>query len=329
MYLFSDALLFTKVEKKGKRFKALINLATASLNLTDEPGIMKIISTEGTFKFGTETPKDRDHWTKLIRETMDASRVEMLHSAFTDGNQTEGSNKQFMKLKEEENLAKKRTLVDHLAASEQEYVDSITYIKNTFLAPLRKAVESPMPMISLAELIDITSNLETLLSCHVIFLQAIKERVLEWSEKSYVWDLFTEKAAFLKLYNYYVSNHHKSLETIDSSIEKHPLFAVFLRELESREKVELKVLLTEPLRRVSTYYLIVQEMSQYIKPKTEEYEQVSKVVARLKEQTEKLNTDLHVQSPTSRLNPNDKRHLGKTMERSGSSRKFRVSKDKK
>ena len=120
----------------------------------------------------------------------------MLHSAFTDGNQTEGSNKQFMKLREEENAAKKRTLVDHLSASEQEYhlfimfsspspllfssillmfsflivtryVDSMQYIRNTFLAPLRKAVESPMPMISLAELIDITSNLETLLSCHV------------------------------------------------------------------------------------------------------------------------------------------------------------------
>jgi hypothetical protein len=82
--------------------------------------------------------------------------------------------------------------------------------------------------------------------------------VLEWADKPYVWDLFTEKAAFLKLYNYYVSNHHKSLETIDACIDKYPLFAVFLRELEAREKVELKNLLTEPLRRVSTYYLIVQ-----------------------------------------------------------------------
>eukprot|EP00026_Physarum_polycephalum_P001095 Phypoly_transcript_01096.p1 GENE.Phypoly_transcript_01096~~Phypoly_transcript_01096.p1 ORF type:complete len:1113 (-),score=285.59 Phypoly_transcript_01096:143-3481(-) len=328
IFLFSDALLFTKTEKKGNRFKALINLPTASLNITDEPGILKIISTEGTFKFGAETPKDREHWIKIIRETMDASRVEMLHSAFTDGNQTEGSNKQFMKLKEEEFAAKKRTLVDHLAASEQEYVDSMTYIRNTFLAPLRKAVESPMPMVALAELIDITSNLETLHNCHIIFLAAIKERVAEWAEKPYMWDLFTEKAAFLKLYNYYVTNHHKSLETIDVCIEKYPLFAVFLRELEAREKVELKNLLTEPLRRVSTYYLIVQELSQYIKPKTEEHEQVSKVVARLKEQTEKLNADMHVQSPTSRAGPVDKRLKDKTIERSGSARKFRISNNK-
>lgn len=37
--------------------------------------MLKIISTEGTFRFGAETPKDRDHWIKVIRETMDASRV--------------------------------------------------------------------------------------------------------------------------------------------------------------------------------------------------------------------------------------------------------------
>lgn len=121
MYLFSDALLFTKVEKKGKRYKAIINLPTASLNTTDEPGVIKIISTEGTFKFNGETPKDKDHWVKVIREAMDESRVVMLNSAFGDTTQAEGSNKQFMKIKDEENAAKKRSLVDRLVNSEQEY----------------------------------------------------------------------------------------------------------------------------------------------------------------------------------------------------------------
>jgi hypothetical protein len=53
---------------------------------------------------------------------------------------------------------------------------------------------------------------------------------------------------------------------------------------------------------------------------------VSKVVARLKEQTEKLNAEMHVQSPTSR--PVDKRLKDKTIERSGSARKFRISNNK-
>jgi len=252
---------------------------------------------------------------------MDASRVEMLNSAFTDGNQTEGSNKQFMKFREEEHATKKKTLVDRLAVSEQEFVDSIQYIKNTFLAPLRKLVDAPMPMIALAELIDITSNLETLLNCHVIFLQSIKERIAEWETHPYVHDLFTEKTSFLKLYNYYVSNHHKQLETIDACIEKYPLFAIFLRDLEAREKVELKVLLTEPLRRVSSYYLIVQEMSQYIKPKTEEYDTMAKVVARLKEQTEKLNADLH-----SSLSSKNRDSKSKKSDKKGSSRSTKTDK---
>lgn len=53
LFLFSDALLITKPEKKGKRYKTLVNLQTASLNTTDEPNVLKMISTEGTFKFTT------------------------------------------------------------------------------------------------------------------------------------------------------------------------------------------------------------------------------------------------------------------------------------
>lgn len=42
-------------------------------------------------------------------------------------------------------------------------------------------------------------------------------------------------------------------------------------------------------------------MSQYIKPKTEEHDQITKVVARLKEQTEKLNADLHAASSAKKI----------------------------
>ncbi len=165
---------------------------------------------------------------------------------------------------------------------------SLQYIRNTFIAPLQKAVDSNIPMISRNEFMDITSNLPTLVGCHVsfplsffsvsmcilstnalialfsvdfkkeTFLQSLKDRVVEWEAKPYVQDLFTEKAAFLKLYGYYVANHHQSLEAIDKCIEKNTLFAVFLRELEAREKVELKVLLAGPLRRISAYYLQAQ-----------------------------------------------------------------------
>lgn len=52
-------------------------------------------------------------------------------------------------------------------------------------------------------------------------------------------------------------------------------------------------------------------MSQYIKPKTEEYDQNAKVVARLKEQTEKLNADLHAatskKSSDSKIKKSDKK----------------------
>lgn len=166
---------------------------------------------------------------------------------------------------------------------------------------MRKSVDSAMPMISLSDMIEITSNLETLEKCHEQFQKSIQERLNEWNEKPFISDLFTEKAKFLKLYNYYVENHHKSLETIDKyvfhssirwlvcdpvimylpllfrCISKSPLFAIFLRNLEAQEKVEFKHLLQEPLRRVSAYYLVVQEMLQFTRPKTDDYDDLAKV----------------------------------------------------
>lgn len=164
------------------------------------------------------------------------------------------------------------------------YVDSLKYINDTFLSPLRKSVDSPMPMLSLDELTNIASNLETLLNCHVShntlnfhyllilnyykksvwwdkkekFLQSVEERIAKWATNPYVHDLFAEKPSFLEHYNYYVINHYKSLETIDACIEKYPLFAKFLGSLEAEGDVEFKALLSEPLRRVFSYYLIVQ-----------------------------------------------------------------------
>ncbi len=49
----------------------------------------------------------------------------MLNSALSDNLITDGSNKHFVKLKDEENAAKKKALVDELINSEQEYLYSL------------------------------------------------------------------------------------------------------------------------------------------------------------------------------------------------------------
>ncbi|EGG14725.1 pleckstrin domain-containing protein [Cavenderia fasciculata] len=132
-------------------------------------------------------------------------------------------------------------------------------------------------------------NFETLLGCHITFYDIIKERLVQWEDKPFVSDLFIEKGGFLKLYNYYVQHHYSSLQTIESCIEKYPLFAIHLRNIESNEKVELKHLLAEPLRRIPRYYLILQEILQYTRPKQDDHENLQKVVTNLKDQNDKFN----------------------------------------
>ncbi|EFA83668.1 pleckstrin domain-containing protein [Heterostelium album PN500] len=136
LFLFSDALLLTKSSKDKKKFKQFINLQTASLNTTDEAGVIKIISQEGTYKFLCENVKDRDFWIKTFKDTIEMARQEMIQSAFGDSVlQNEGS-KGFNRIQDEKNALKKQKLAEELSSSEQEYVTSLQYIQNVFLSPI-------------------------------------------------------------------------------------------------------------------------------------------------------------------------------------------------
>ncbi|KYR00663.1 pleckstrin (PH) domain-containing protein [Tieghemostelium lacteum] len=291
IFLFSDAMIVTKPSKDKKKFKHLINLQTASLNTMEDPNILKIISQEGTFKFTCDQAKDREHWTKTIKEVIESAQLEMIQSAFGEStaNMNEGS-KGFNRIQDEKNSKKKQELTQELYTSEEEYVEHLQYIQNVFLSPIKKSLDSPNPMVSYTESLEICSNFETLLSCHVTFLQHLKERVNDYTNKPLVSDLFVEKAAFLKLYNYYVQNHIKQIQVFDGCLEKYPSFAIHIKRLEADEKAELKVLLAEPLRRVPRYYLLMREILQYTRPKHDDHETLTKVVHNLKEQTDKFNT---------------------------------------
>ncbi|KAF2078095.1 hypothetical protein CYY_000566 [Polysphondylium violaceum] len=287
IFLFSDAIILTKPGKEKKKFKSVINLQTSSLNTTDEVGVLKLMSREGTYKFQVENQKDREHWIKNFKDAIELARLDMIQSAFGESVTVNEGSKGFNRIQDEKNYQHKKDLAKDLVTSEEEYVGQLTYIQNTFLSPIRKSIDTPNPMMTYTENLEISSNFETLLNCHITFLAILKERFANWDDKPMLSDVFLEKGQFLKLYNYYVQNHIKSLQVLDSCIEKYPLFAIHLKRMESDEKAELKALLAEPLRRVSRYYLILRGILQYTRPKQDDHENLSKVVSNLKEQTDK------------------------------------------
>ncbi|KAK5583661.1 hypothetical protein RB653_005259 [Dictyostelium firmibasis] len=291
VFLFTDAMILTKPGKEKKKFKNIINLSTASLNTTDEQNVLKVISQEGTFKFSTDNPSDREHWIKDIKDAIETARQDLIQSAFGESTTLNEGSKGFNKIQDEKNMLKKQKLAQELALSEEEYVDSLTYIYNVFLQPIKKSIDTPNQLVSYQENLEISSNFETLFSCHKTFLSALKERIAEWDSKPLMSDIFMDKAGFLKLYNYYVQNHTRSLQVLEYCIEKYPLFAIHLKRIESDQNTELKVLLAQPLRRVSKYYLVLREILQYTRPKHDDYDALNRVVANLKDQTDKFNAN--------------------------------------
>ncbi|KAN0029595.1 hypothetical protein ACTA71_007726 [Dictyostelium dimigraforme] len=291
VFLFTDAMILTKPGKEKKKFKNIINLSTASLNTTDEQNVLKVISQEGTFKFSTDNPSEREHWVKHIKDAIETARQDLIQSAFGESTTLNEGSKGFNKIQDEKNMLKKQKLAQELVISEEEYVDSLTYIYNVFLQPIKKSIDTPNQLVSYQENLEISSNFETLFSCHKTFLIALKERLAEWEAKPLMSDIFMEKAGFLKLYNYYVQNHTRSLQVLEYCIEKYPLFAIHLKRIESDQNTELRVLLAQPLRRVSKYYLVLREILQYTRPKHDDYDALNRVVANLKDQTDKFNAN--------------------------------------
>ncbi|KAN0016038.1 hypothetical protein ACTFIU_005990 [Dictyostelium citrinum] len=291
VFLFTDAMILTKPGKEKKKFKNIINLSTASLNTTDEQNVLKVISQEGTFKFSTDNPAEREHWVKDIKDAIETARQDLIQSAFGESTTLNEGSKGFNKIQDEKNMLKKQKLAQELVLSEEEYVDSLTYIYNVFLQPIKKSIDTANQLVSYQENLEISSNFETLFSCHKTFLIALKDRIAEWDSKPLMSDIFMEKAGFLKLYNYYVQNHTRSLQVLEHCIEKYPLFAIHLKRIESDQNTELKVLLAQPLRRVSKYYLVLREILQYTRPKHDDYDALNRVVANLKDQTDKFNAN--------------------------------------
>eukprot|EP01113_Clastostelium_recurvatum_P033801 TRINITY_DN4510_c1_g1_i2.p1 TRINITY_DN4510_c1_g1~~TRINITY_DN4510_c1_g1_i2.p1 ORF type:complete len:1156 (-),score=386.35 TRINITY_DN4510_c1_g1_i2:12-3479(-) len=291
VFLFTDILLLTKPEKKTKKYKGFIGLQTASLNTKDEPGVIKIIATQGTFRFSCETPKDTEHWLRLLTDTFEQCKQAMLSIAFGGADSSEGSEK-YRQLQDADNAKKKLETASQLVTEEEDYVKELEYIDQTFLAPLRRSLDGNNPLLSRSEYLDISTNFCDLLRCHQEFLRSLKDRLNEWEINPKLSDVFNEKGKFLKLYNMYVREHDKSLATVDSCLDRNPLFAMLIREVEKNEKAEFKMLLTTPLRRISQYMLALQQIKHLTRPKHDDHEALGELVHMFEEQTKALNQGL-------------------------------------
>ncbi|KAH3742617.1 Guanine exchange factor for Rac 30 [Pelomyxa schiedti] len=332
VWLFSDMILITKPDLKRNKytFQRKFLLAAASLQTDDGPTSspmllpsstasppvstalssstsdeFKLLCSEGTMKFVAQTPEERQVWVKEIRKILEEIQNNLMQSLFnnTVSGNVEGSKKYWEAL-EADNEKKRAALVQRLIDTESQYVSILTSTFKTFIVPLRESLKiDTCPLMQEQGLQNVTLNFETLIAEHEQFLVEIQERQKDWEGKGTITDLFESRLVKLSaLYSEYVSHHSDQMRTLETAHIGNPQYSKWLAETEELSKIVLKIHLSSPLKRVSEYYLLCQEMLQSTIKKHPDFEALNKLVASLKMLTDDINRS-SVKSAASTASP--------------------------
>eukprot|EP01117_Protostelium_nocturnum_P006478 TRINITY_DN2334_c0_g1_i1.p1 TRINITY_DN2334_c0_g1~~TRINITY_DN2334_c0_g1_i1.p1 ORF type:complete len:1143 (-),score=430.50 TRINITY_DN2334_c0_g1_i1:283-3711(-) len=285
VFLFTDALLITKGKGSKLKYKDIIPLQTSSLIQNSEKFDFEIMAPSG--KVGFHAGDEKESWTRAIAEAVEKSQKELLNSAFAghELKDSEGS-KQFKENRDEEYRKKCHQIVKDILKSEQEYVELLSIILETFYEPLRS---SNPPLLTNDQSRIIFSSAPSLYKAHSEFLKVLAKRVAEWNNESIISDIFyAHTAEVLKPYEIYFSDNSEAMETLDFLGQSDVNWTIWLVKTEKESGHMLVKLVEAPIRRLSNYYLALQELVQYTHENNPDHEKLPQVVIRIQEHLENV-----------------------------------------
>jgi len=287
-FLFNDALLYCTTKQKNKlKFKGFILLSTSSFNSKVKGCDFEIVSATGKFHFSA-LQEEKDIWIKAVHDAIQDAQKDLLSSAFegVEKKESEGS-VQFQEMIKEETTRKRSEIASRIVADEKQYTDSLEYVVEKLINPLRSAVDGKNLILSVDEIDSVFSNFFWIYNAHSRFLERLEHRVRTWdSESGKLGDLFNEHVdAILKLYATYTDSRPKSQSSSDRCFNANLIWAAFIVQHEKDNKISLKELLDKPLKRLPQYYLLIQEMLSYTVPANPDYNLLKSVTSKLSSQT--------------------------------------------
>jgi len=286
-FLFTDSLLCCTAKSKGKlKYKQLVTFATTLIN-TDvvhdgEKYHFELISPSGKFYINSSN-SEKDMWKKFIEDGIEKAQKDLLGSVFVNGS---GTGKEFKHLQEESWMRKRSETALHICENERVFVEKLKIAVTKFIEPLKETAQT-YPVLTREQIGDVFCNLDKLYTIHSEFLKKLENKVTTWDATSTIGDVFfqqlTESAPH---YRKYGLNYPKAVWSMDEFMKKNVHWTTFLVQKESEHKVSLPDLLEQPIRRMSYYYLQLEEMAQYTGPSHVDHEDLKASITRLKEYTE-------------------------------------------
>eukprot|EP01119_Soliformovum_irregulare_P010074 TRINITY_DN2453_c0_g1_i2.p1 TRINITY_DN2453_c0_g1~~TRINITY_DN2453_c0_g1_i2.p1 ORF type:complete len:258 (+),score=70.78 TRINITY_DN2453_c0_g1_i2:342-1115(+) len=196
-----------------------------------------------------------------------------------------------MALRAEASVRRRSEMAVTIMSSESAWVQVLKILIEKFFDPIKNAVDTPYPILPQGDFAEIFMNADAIYKAHKEFLAKLSTRVNTWDANSTLGDLFLEMLVnCIKLYDFYIDRYPIALDKLDMCISSSVTFATFCLQREGEEKVTLSELLEHPLKRLSKYVLLLQELRQYTAD-TPDHDKVNVVLTRLNEHFERHQTE--------------------------------------
>ena len=137
-------------------------------------------------------------------------------------------------------------------------------------------------MVNVRTAKTIVSNFSELRNTHKAILRALKAKDGAWTDTSTVSDVFAEHIdRIVYIYRTYIDDNALQIAALQACVDDNAQFRAWLKNIEAGTGKILRQLLQNPLRRVSEYYIALENMLQNTDRKSDDYAVLVPVVAKL------------------------------------------------
>jgi len=184
-------------------------------------------------------------------------------------------------------------IVKEILQTEKDYVRSLSIMDIVYMNPLKEAAKAGKPIIKEEQIAAIFSIISDIFELHMNLVKELEPKIINWSEKQTIGEVFIKNGIALKMYTEYVNNFDNSLKTLARCSEK-SAFEKFCQEAKTNpqsQRLDLASFLIMPVQRIPRYELLINDLLKNtrrahkdFKPLANALEQIKSVAKHINEQ---------------------------------------------
>ena len=286
--LFSDCLFVTKPPKRDRyAFRLLLPLSALAVTAIGETAVRLT-------RTAAAPPDERDGSDYVLSfADVDDARLwfHALHSAVEDEHDsalmaTDGITDNaalFSTERESERREKRRALVAELLRSETAYCDFLAHLCETFVEPIKKGAARQPPLVGPDAARPLGLYVDRLRAFHTGLLTDIQGIVDDYDDaRTGLSGLVRDHLSVARFYITYIAHVDEIQAAITRATADYMAFNFWLCDVEAKEHAQLCTLLERPLRRVTEFYVTLNEILNCTNRTHPDYEPLKAAIAKLK-----------------------------------------------